>query len=97
MNLTLDTILSNARELVSRLRRDDAAADTAVNQAQYVQEKILSMKQVGADRVRFEGRKTRFLSFFQYGDDLAELNEINAQRPKTAILYNIQKENRLIK
>lgn len=46
MNLSLDTILTNARELVSRLRRDDATADTAVNQAQYVQERILSMKQV---------------------------------------------------
>ncbi len=46
MNLSLDTILSNARELVSRLRRDDATADTAVSQAQYVQERILSMKQV---------------------------------------------------
>ena len=38
----------------------------------------------------------RFI-FFQYGDDLAELNELNSERPKTAILYNIQKENRLIK
>ena len=46
MNLSLDTILTNARELVSRLRRDDATADTAVSQAQYVQERILSMKQV---------------------------------------------------
>jgi len=46
MNLSLDTILTNARELVSRLRRDDSTADTAVNQAQYVQERILSMKQV---------------------------------------------------
>ena len=46
MNLSLDTILTNARELVSRLRRDDSIADTAVNQAQYVQERILSMKQV---------------------------------------------------
>ncbi|CAF1563290.1 unnamed protein product [Rotaria sp. Silwood1] len=77
MNLSLDTILTNARELVSRLRRDDATADTAVNQAQYVQERILSMK--------------------QYGDDLAELNDISLHRPKTDILYNIQKENRLIK
>ncbi|CAF0983424.1 unnamed protein product [Adineta ricciae] len=77
MNLSLDTILTNARELVSRLRRDDATADTAVSQAQYVQEKILSMK--------------------QYGDDLAELNDISTHRPKQAILYNIQKENRLIK
>ncbi|CAF4519286.1 unnamed protein product, partial [Rotaria sp. Silwood2] len=76
MNLSLDSILTNARELVSRLRRDDATADTAVNQAQYVQERILSMK--------------------QYGDDLAELNDISSHRPKTAILYNIQKENRLI-
>ncbi|CAF5082574.1 unnamed protein product, partial [Rotaria sp. Silwood1] len=32
MNLSLDTILTNARELVSRLRRDDATSDTAVNQ-----------------------------------------------------------------
>ncbi|CAF1571236.1 unnamed protein product, partial [Rotaria sordida] len=32
-----------------------------------------------------------------YGDDLAELNDISSHRPKTAILYNIQKENRLIK
>ncbi|CAF1495640.1 unnamed protein product [Rotaria sp. Silwood1] len=77
MNLSLDTILTNARELVSRLRRDDTTADTAVSQAQYVQERILSMK--------------------QYGDDLAELNDISSHRPKTAILYNIQKENRLIK
>ncbi|UJR15267.1 hypothetical protein I4U23_002221 [Adineta vaga] len=77
MNLSLDTILTNARELVSRLRRDDATADTAVSQAQYVQEKILSMK--------------------QYGDDLAELNDISTHRPKQAILYSIQKENRLIK
>jgi suppressor of IKK-epsilon len=77
MNLSLDTILTNARELVSRLRRDDATADTAVSQAQYVQERILSMK--------------------QYGDDLAELNDISSHRPKTAILYSIQKENRLIK
>lgn len=46
MNLSLDTILTNARELVSRLRRDDATADAAVNQAQFVQERILSMKQV---------------------------------------------------
>ena len=46
MNLSLDTILTNARELVSRLRRDDATADTAVSQAQYVQERILGMKQV---------------------------------------------------
>ena len=46
MNISLDTILTNARELVSRLRRDDATADTAVSQAQYVQERILSMKQV---------------------------------------------------
>ena len=46
MNLSLDSILTNARELVSRLRRDDATADTTVSQAQYVQEKILSMKQV---------------------------------------------------
>ena len=46
MNLSLDTILINARELVSRLRRDDAVADTAVNQARHVQERILSMKQV---------------------------------------------------
>ncbi|CAM4870426.1 unnamed protein product [Rotaria socialis] len=77
MNLSLDTILTNARELVSRLRRDDTTADTAVSQAQYVQERILSMK--------------------QYGDDLAELNDISSHRPKTAILYNIQKENRLVK
>ncbi|CAF0830020.1 unnamed protein product [Didymodactylos carnosus] len=77
MNISLDTILSNARELVSRLRRDDATADTAVNQAQYVQEKIISMK--------------------QYGDDIAELNDLGSHRPKAAILYNIQKENRLIK
>lgn len=76
MNLSLDTILTNARELVSRLRRDDATADTAVSQAQYVQERILSMK--------------------QYSDDLAELNDLSSHRPKTAILYNIQKENRLI-
>ncbi|CAF4709481.1 unnamed protein product, partial [Rotaria magnacalcarata] len=76
MNLSLDTILTNARELVSRLRRDDTTADTAVSQAQYVQERILSMK--------------------QYGDDLAELNDISSHRPKTAILYNIQKENRLV-
>lgn len=47
MNLSLDTILTNAKELVSRLRRDDATADTAVNQAQFVQERILSMKQYG--------------------------------------------------
>lgn len=77
MNLSLDTILSNARELVSRLRRDDATADAAVSQAQFVQERILGMK--------------------QYGDDLAELNEISSHRPKTTILSNIQKENRLIK
>ncbi|CAF3322702.1 unnamed protein product [Rotaria socialis] len=77
MNLSLDAILTNARELVSRLRRDDATADTTVNQAQYVQERILSMK--------------------QYGDDLAELNDISSHRPKTDILYSIQKENRLIK
>ncbi|CAF1424981.1 unnamed protein product [Adineta steineri] len=77
MNLSLDTILTNARELVSRLRRDDATADSTVSQAQYVQERILSMK--------------------QYGDDLAELNDISSHRPKTAILYSIQKENRLIK
>lgn len=48
MNLSLDTILTNARELVSRLRRDDATADTTVSQAQSVQERILSMKQVGS-------------------------------------------------
>lgn len=77
MNLSLDGILSNARELVTRLRRDDATADTTVSQAQYVQERINSMK--------------------QYGDDLAELNDISCHRPKTAILHNIQKENRLIK
>jgi hypothetical protein len=35
--------------------------------------------------------------FSQYGDDLEELNDLTSQRPKTAILYNIQKENRLIK
>ena len=52
MNLSLDTILTNARELVSRLRRDDATADTAVNQAQYVQERILSMKQVELKRTK---------------------------------------------
>ena len=46
MNLSLDTILTNARELVSRLRRDDATADSACTQAQSVQERILSMKQV---------------------------------------------------
>ena len=46
MNLSLDGILSNARELVTRLRRDDATADTAVSQAQFVQERINSMKQV---------------------------------------------------
>ena len=50
MNLSLDTILTNARELVSRLRRDDAAADSAVNQAQYVQERILGMKQVRREK-----------------------------------------------
>lgn len=61
MNLTLDTILNNARELVSRLRRDDATADTAVNQAQYVQEKILSMKQV---RDEIENEKTEKSTFF---------------------------------
>ena len=60
MNLSLDTILTNARELVSRLRRDDATADTAVSQAQYVQEKILSMKQV-----RISGAMTA-LSFFLF-------------------------------
>ena len=60
MNLTLDTILTNARELVSRLRRDDATADSAVNQAQYVQEKILSMKQVS----RVESKTTRCHVFF---------------------------------
>lgn len=53
MNLSLDTILTNARELVSRLRRDDATADSTVSQAQYVQEKILSMKQVRFDHGRF--------------------------------------------
>jgi hypothetical protein len=46
MNISLDNILTNARELVSRLRRDDATTDTAVSQAQYVQERILGMKQV---------------------------------------------------
>ena len=101
MNLSLDGILSNARELVTRLRRDDATADTAVSQAQYVQERINSMKQVchshftGAEEVT----RTHVSSarLFQYGDDLAELNDISAHRPKTAILHNIQKENRLIK
>jgi len=51
MNLSLDTILNNARELVSRLRRDDATADSAVSQAQFVQERILGMKQYGDDLV----------------------------------------------
>jgi hypothetical protein len=93
MNLSLDTILTNARELVSRLRRDDATADTAVSQAQYVQERILSMKQVRRFSSRF---KIVIFYSFKYGDDLAELNDISSHRPKTAILYNIQKENRLI-
>lgn len=94
MNLSLDTILNNARELVSRLRRDDATADSAVSQAQFVQERILGMKQVNID-----GEKSTNLTkiFFQYGDDLAELNELSCHRPKTTILSNIQKENRLIK
>lgn len=54
MNLSLDTILTNARELVSRLRRDDATADTAVSQAQYVQERILGMKQVRLDLLAWD-------------------------------------------
>ena len=61
MNLSLDTILTNARELVSRLRRDDATADTTVTQAQSVQERILSMKQVGfRDAVPVRRLKRRF-------------------------------------
>jgi hypothetical protein len=94
MNLSLDTILTNARELVSRLRRDDATADTAVSQAQYVQERILSMKQV---RFIFILQENYMIISLKYGDDLAELNDISSHRPKTAILYSIQKENRLIK
>lgn len=62
MNLSLDTILSNARELVSRLRRDDAVADSAVSQAQFVQERVLSMKQVQShEMTRFESTCFSFI------------------------------------
>jgi hypothetical protein len=40
--------------------------------------------------------KSSIFFLFKYGDDLAELNDLSSHRPKTAILYNIQKENRLI-
>lgn len=97
MNLSLDTILTNARELVSRLRRDDAVADSAVNQAQYVHERILGMKEVFLSWFFVFHRQKSMNVFLQYGDKIAELNEIIAHRPKTTILFNIQKENRLIK
>lgn len=97
MNISLDTILNNARELVSRLRRDDATADSAVSQTQAVQERILSMKQVNRlNSWPYEKDEKKFF-MLQYGDDIAELSELNTQRPQAAILHNIQKENRLIK
>lgn len=80
MNLSLDTILTNARELVSRLRRDDTTADTAVNQAQYVQERILSMKQVRETKfvyvgVPLENKISRNLIFHRRCNPFIKIDE----------------------
>ena len=100
MNISMSSLVSDAKELVMRLKEREKNVDQVVIQSNALAKKVDAIQQVSNWSLSTVDWSSigMFLSFvLKLENELLNLNEKANHRSKVAVLSSIQKENKVIK
>ncbi len=101
MNVCIGQLISDAKDLVTRLKERETNLDSVVVQSNTLAKRVDAIQKVSTLQPNGQTFTTRFFFYCMWSEklesDFVKLNEKANYKSKNAVLTNIQKENRVLK